>query len=310
MPGSKELGNMRGLMGLSAYEVAVKNGFVGTEDEWLLSLIGGSEAFNAWLEAHPEYTTTVMDDSLTAAKLTPELRGIVEATVRTTVQALTEEQKAQARTNIGLDNIARDFGLYSTDRGVELPAYSDFDEIIDPGMYYCSESSRASTMIHAPDIQMSNFKMFVEKTGSDTGRRQTMYIGSINARVIHRVRTSTGWQNWTWETLNVDVIGLDRGGTGVKSLSALLGLIGIDGVRPISRAIASGNSFSFKADSAIVFAAKTASTWGFYICRNDVASLMDGGSNSSEIEVTAKGTTYTVKNTSSPYLRVYILAEA
>ena len=32
---------LRGLSGLSAYEVAIKNGFVGTEAEWLDSLHGG-----------------------------------------------------------------------------------------------------------------------------------------------------------------------------------------------------------------------------------------------------------------------------
>lgn len=35
----------RGIRGMSAYEVAVSNGFVGTEDEWLATL-GSDDAFN------------------------------------------------------------------------------------------------------------------------------------------------------------------------------------------------------------------------------------------------------------------------
>lgn len=36
--GRQNLGNLKGPPGDSAYQVAVKNGYVGTEDEWLLSL--------------------------------------------------------------------------------------------------------------------------------------------------------------------------------------------------------------------------------------------------------------------------------
>ena len=44
------------LQGLSAYEVAVKNGFEGTEKEWLASLKGGGEiqeAVNQYFEENP-----------------------------------------------------------------------------------------------------------------------------------------------------------------------------------------------------------------------------------------------------------------
>lgn len=37
---------MRGTRGLSAYEVAVQKGFVGTEEEWLESLNGDTSSFN------------------------------------------------------------------------------------------------------------------------------------------------------------------------------------------------------------------------------------------------------------------------
>ena len=38
--GFKDVGNIQGVDGKSAYEVAISNGFVGTEIEWLLSLKG------------------------------------------------------------------------------------------------------------------------------------------------------------------------------------------------------------------------------------------------------------------------------
>ena len=38
--GFKDVGNIQGVDGKSAYEVAISNGFAGTEIEWLLSLKG------------------------------------------------------------------------------------------------------------------------------------------------------------------------------------------------------------------------------------------------------------------------------
>lgn len=125
MPGSKRIGNPTGLTGKSAYEIAVDHGFEGTEAEWLLSLVGGSEAFNAWLEAHPEYTTTVLDNSISKAKLTDALleellatddslseegvaadaKAVGDAladTVKIVAQNLTAAQKATVLSNLGI----------------------------------------------------------------------------------------------------------------------------------------------------------------------------------------------------------------
>lgn len=49
-------GTTKGLRGYSAYEIAVQNGFVGTEEEWLASLIGnGIER----VEFNSDYTLTI-----------------------------------------------------------------------------------------------------------------------------------------------------------------------------------------------------------------------------------------------------------
>ena len=76
---------------LSAYGIARKHGYTGTEEEWLASLKGEagpqgekgdtgaagaqgipqvSSAVDAWLTAHPEATTTVQDGTVTPAKTT------------------------------------------------------------------------------------------------------------------------------------------------------------------------------------------------------------------------------------------------
>ena len=130
---------LRGADGKSAYEIAVQNGYTGTETEWLASLKGDAFTFSdftdeqlaalkgadgtsptvatsktekvttitvtdkdgehtatindgadatdeqvqaatdAWLEAHPEATTTVQDGSITEAKLSESLAGKISS---------------------------------------------------------------------------------------------------------------------------------------------------------------------------------------------------------------------------------------
>lgn len=51
----------RGLQGYSAYEIAVKNGYIGTEKEWLASLKG---------EPDPTYDDTVLSNRVTTLENT------------------------------------------------------------------------------------------------------------------------------------------------------------------------------------------------------------------------------------------------
>ncbi len=76
-----------GINGKSAYEVAVSNGFVGTEAEWLETLIGNS-AYEDWLASGKTGTFQDFLDEIVA-------------TVNLLIpQTLTEAQKAQVRANI------------------------------------------------------------------------------------------------------------------------------------------------------------------------------------------------------------------
>ena len=76
-----------GVNGKSAYEVAIANGFVGTQAQWLESLIGNS-AYEEWVANGGEGTFQDFLDE------------IVETVNLLIPQTLTEVQKAQARANI------------------------------------------------------------------------------------------------------------------------------------------------------------------------------------------------------------------
>lgn len=96
--------------GESAYEVAVRNGFEGTEAEWLASLhassgtvngIGPDETGDIKLRAgnipmNAEENADTVDEAINKVK------GKADAAVRyDAAQSLADTQKAQARTNIG-----------------------------------------------------------------------------------------------------------------------------------------------------------------------------------------------------------------
>lgn len=96
--------------GESAYEVAVRNGFQGTEAEWLASLhassgtvngIGPDETGDTKLRAgnipmNAEENADTVDEAINKVK------GKADAAVRyDAAQSLADTQKAQARTNIG-----------------------------------------------------------------------------------------------------------------------------------------------------------------------------------------------------------------
>lgn len=101
--------------GESAYEVAVRNGFEGTEAEWLASLhassgtvngIGPDETGDIKLRAgnipmNAEENADTVDEAINKVK------GKADAAVRyDAAQSLADTQKAQARTNIGATSAA------------------------------------------------------------------------------------------------------------------------------------------------------------------------------------------------------------
>lgn len=95
--------------GESAYEVAVRKGFEGTEAEWLASLHASSGTVNG---IGPDETGDIKlragnipmsaEDDETVAEAVSKVQEKASAAVRyDTAQKLTDEQKTQARTNIG-----------------------------------------------------------------------------------------------------------------------------------------------------------------------------------------------------------------
>ncbi len=96
--------------GESAYEVAVRNGFEGTEAEWLASLhassgtvngIGPDETGDIKLRAG-DIPMSAEENADTVDEAINKVKGKADAAVRyDAAQSLTDTQKAQARTNIG-----------------------------------------------------------------------------------------------------------------------------------------------------------------------------------------------------------------
>lgn len=96
--------------GESAYEVAVRNGFQGTEAEWLASLhassgtvngIGPDETGDIKLRAG-NIPMSAEENADTVDEAINKVKGKADAAVRyDAAQSLADTQKAQARTNIG-----------------------------------------------------------------------------------------------------------------------------------------------------------------------------------------------------------------
>lgn len=96
--------------GESAYEVAVRNGFEGTEAEWLASLhasagkvngVGPDETGNIKLRAG-NIPMSAEENADTVDEAINKVKGKADAAVRyDAAQSLANTQKAQARTNIG-----------------------------------------------------------------------------------------------------------------------------------------------------------------------------------------------------------------
>lgn len=85
--------------GLSAYEIAVNNGFEGTEEEWIESLKGEG------ITELPKNIAYFGDDGEEA--IVPDFDPFVD-TVWNKVQTLSAEQKAQVLRNLGLDSLIAD----------------------------------------------------------------------------------------------------------------------------------------------------------------------------------------------------------
>lgn len=96
--------------GYSAYEIAVQNGFTGSEKEWLASLhassgtvngIGPDETGEIKLRAG-DIPMSAEENADTVDEAINKVKGKADAAVRyDAAQSLTDTQKAQARTNIG-----------------------------------------------------------------------------------------------------------------------------------------------------------------------------------------------------------------
>lgn len=165
-------------------------------------------------------------------------------------------------------------------RGIALSSGADLNELNEIGVYYARNSEIAETILHTPDVQMSNFKLVVEKMGSNTGLRQTMYLGSSNARVFHRITTSSGWQAWTWERLNNDIIDVEHGGLGVDNIAAMQSLLGITNTRVNFYTLANNALKNFDADKLLMLVAYNSEAhkvMTFYLQNDCIVTIHEEG---------------------------------
>lgn len=96
---------------IDAYDIAVKNGFEGTEEEWLASLKGDKgdkgDRGEKGETGSAGYTPVRGTDYWTEADkqvVVQEIKDATDGAVLYTKQSLNEEQKAQARRNIGVED--------------------------------------------------------------------------------------------------------------------------------------------------------------------------------------------------------------
>ena len=133
----------KNLGAVTAYAIAVKNGFVGAESEWLASLKGNSGQ---------DYVLTDADKKEIAQSI---------PTVLYTEQTLTDKQKAQARANIGAMEVvtpqmfgAVGNGVTDDTRAIQAAINASNNIFIPDGTYLISDS-----------IIVENDKRFYEVNG-------------------------------------------------------------------------------------------------------------------------------------------------
>lgn len=107
---------------ITAYAIAVKNGFSGTEQEWLESLNGASvtdeqigHAVDAFLESHPD--ATVPDGSVSEAKLAQDVKNKFDALSEEIANLSVSGISATAR---GLLITVLRNGVYSSDQSANI----------------------------------------------------------------------------------------------------------------------------------------------------------------------------------------------
>lgn len=87
---------------------------------------------------------------------------------------------------IGIGDV---FGL-----GENIPANSDLNSYITSGIYRCTISSTAQTLLHCPTNQ--GFKLEVRTTAAENRLSQVIYANTTIPEIHCRTYTTNGWSSW------------------------------------------------------------------------------------------------------------------
>lgn len=155
-----------GIDGLSAYEIAVRHGYSGTEAEWLASLVGkaGKSAYEL-VKEHTDYPGTEEEFAkeqikkvVTSERIPPLMLDVYTPdndAVLYTPQTPTEEQQAQARRNIQAAHIKHEIVLLSPDSEEIKPAPTLLTTALrsTPQTLSSAERKQAQENLHVADIE-------------------------------------------------------------------------------------------------------------------------------------------------------------
>lgn len=117
-PGQQLSGSINSirLLTVTAYGIAVKNGFKGTEEEWLLSLEANPETIKRYVNEYLEQNPTTVDTTLTKEGEAADAKATGEA-----IQSAKKEAKDHADSQTNPHNVTKDqVGLGNADNTSDM----------------------------------------------------------------------------------------------------------------------------------------------------------------------------------------------
>lgn len=196
--------------GASAYELALANGYKGTEIQWLASLRGPQGIQGIPGVQGPQGPAGPQGE----AGNTP-VRG---------EDYWTDQDVEQMQAYVD-DTVKNTFG-----KGKSIPTNADLDTYTTIGKYYATSNAIAQSLINSPT--KNNFLMYVYIRTTDNIPSQMVI--DLSGKLYIRGRSSTGWRNWVTYITTDDLE--DAAATilqEAKDSGQFQGLPGKDGYTPV-----------------------------------------------------------------------------
>lgn len=121
-PKWSNVGTIRGPRGMSAYEIAVKKGFVGTEEEWLESLKGKDGKPFTYADLTPEQIAELQKPATEAAKLANSAAQSADTSAENANQAALDANRAAQSAGTAASNASATNEAIQTAEGLRVQA--------------------------------------------------------------------------------------------------------------------------------------------------------------------------------------------